>query len=455
MAISPLAGNMDLISMEIQVGGTPIKDTYSVYSIEVNKNINEIPSAVFRILLPQENGEDKSFESSEEEDFIPGQKVEIKVGYNTDTDTIFKGIIIRHGLKTQAGQGAELVVHCQDEAVKMTVGRKVAAFQDQTDSAICGSIVDDYPLGKEIAATTYIHPQLLQSGTTDWDFVVTRAEANGMVVYADEEKVFVQKPLAKGAPDLELTYGHDVFDFNAEIDAGYQLPSVTASGWDFTTAKFVDATSTEPVINKQGNLDGKTLAKVINAKDVSLPFTGPMEAAELQGIAEGQLLRSRLSAIRGSVSFYGNALPKLNTLIELKGFGKRFNGAALISGIRHTISAGEWRTETVFGLSPELFHEKHPQPNGSQGLLPSVSGLQNGVVKQIEEDPDGEHRIQVSVPALGADIWARQASLYATNGKGSFILPEVGDEVFLGFLNDDPRFAIILGSAYSSKNPPP
>ncbi|MFK8162802.1 MAG: phage baseplate assembly protein V, partial [Lewinella sp.] len=46
-------------------------------------------------------------------------------------------------------------------------------------------------------------------------------------------------------------------------------------------------------------------------------------------------------------------------------------------------------------------------------------------------------------------------SLYATNGKGSFILPEVGDEVFLGFLNDDPRFAIILGSAYSSKNPPP
>jgi uncharacterized protein involved in type VI secretion and phage assembly len=92
---------------------------------------------------------------------------------------------------------------------------------------------------------------------------------------------------------------------------------------------------------------------------------------------------------------------------------------------------------------------------GTQGLLPSVSGLQNGVVKQIEDDPNNEHRILITLPTLGTDIWARQAGFYASKGNGSFFLPEVDDEVIVGFLNDDPRYAIILGSVYSSKNAPP
>jgi uncharacterized protein involved in type VI secretion and phage assembly len=159
--------------------------------------------------------------------------------------------------------------------------------------------------------------------------------------------------------------------------------------------------------------------------------------------------------LRGSVTFFGNASPKINTLIDLKGFGSRFNGSALISSIRHTIYEGNWRTETGFGVSPELYYEKYPQATGGHGLLPSVNGLQNGVVKQIEEDPDAEHRILITLPILGTDVWARQAGLYATKGKGSFFLPEVGDEVIVGFLNDDPRYAIILGGVYSSKNAPP
>ena len=37
---------------------------------------------------------------------------------------------------------------------------------------------------------------------------------------------------------------------------------------------------------------------------------------------------------------------------------------------------------------------------------------------------------------------------------GIFFYPEVGDEVILGFINDDPRYAIILGSLYGKKNKP-
>jgi uncharacterized protein involved in type VI secretion and phage assembly len=45
--------------------------------------------------------------------------------------------------------------------------------------------------------------------------------------------------------------------------------------------------------------------------------------------------------------------------------------------------------------------------------------------------------------------------LYATASAGSFFIPEVGSSVVIGFLNEDPRFPVVLGSLYNSTNAPP
>jgi uncharacterized protein involved in type VI secretion and phage assembly len=74
------------------------------------------------------------------------------------------------------------------------------------------------------------------------------------------------------------------------------------------------------------------------------------------------------------------------------------------------------------------------------------------------EDPDGEHRVRVRMPLVSADAdgtWARVASPDAGDNRGLFLRPEIGDEVVLGFLNDDPRQAVILGMFNSSAKPAP
>jgi uncharacterized protein involved in type VI secretion and phage assembly len=55
----------------------------------------------------------------------------------------------------------------------------------------------------------------------------------------------------------------------------------------------------------------------------------------------------------------------------------------------------------------------------------------------------------------GTFLWARLASPDAGKERGFFFRPEVGDEVVVGFLNDDPRQPVILGSLHSSKNAGP
>ena len=91
-------------------------------------------------------------------------------------------------------------------------------------------------------------------------------------------------------------------------------------------------------------------------------------------------------------------------------------------------------------------------------MLPGVNGLHIGVVTKLESDPQGEDRIQVKVPLIdnsAEGTWARMATLDAGKERGSFFRPEVGDEVVLGYINDDPRNAIVLGMLNSKKLPAP
>jgi uncharacterized protein involved in type VI secretion and phage assembly len=66
--------------------------------------------------------------------------------------------------------------------------------------------------------------------------------------------------------------------------------------------------------------------------------------------------------------------------------------------------------------------------------------------------------VRVRLPLLGLSsdgLWARVASLDAGDDRGFFFRPEIGDEVAVGFLGDDPCHPLILGMLHSSAKPAP
>ena len=86
-------------------------------------------------------------------------------------------------------------------------------------------------LTTDIAATTAQHPELVQYAATDWDFIVARAEVNGILAWAEAGKLNVKAPAWTGAAALKVTYGIDLLRFDCETDARSQLQSVEATGW--------------------------------------------------------------------------------------------------------------------------------------------------------------------------------------------------------------------------------
>jgi Rhs element Vgr protein len=435
----------------VKVGGNPIPDELLVLSVLVEKKINRI--ALARIIILDGQADTGKFDASSSATFLPGADLTVEAGYDSQNTLIFKGIITRQSIRIDDMVGSTLEVECRDAAVRMVVGRKSLTFSKQKDSDIISSIINTYPgLSANITATTTVWPEQVQYYVTDWDFILARAEVNGMVVTTLNGTVSVIKPDANTTPVLTVKYGDGLMEFNADLDSVNQLGNVKASTWDYKNQVVATGEAASSYAGP-GNLSSKTLSEVINLADYQLQTTAPLENADLSNWSEAQLIKSGYSKIQGEAKFQGTSLVDPGKYITLQGLGDRFNGDHLISAVVHNLSDGNWLTEVSVGLSPVWFiDDPDVMSPPAAGLLPGVRGLYNATVLKIYDDPDAQFRILVNIPLFdpnGAGIWARLSNFYSTSGAGAFFLPEVGDEVILGFLNEDPRYPIILGSMYS------
>lgn len=455
--VIPTAAPSDLPTVTILSDGTEIRAEYNIVSITVTRTINKVAAAQVALLDGDVAAED--FEASNADDFTPGREIEILAGYHTNESTLFKGIIVQHGIKVRKNKPSLLVIDCKDPTVKMTIGRKNAYYRDITDSEIIEELIGNHGLSAEVEATDVQHAEMVQYYTTDWDFMVTRAEANGKLVFVDDGTVEVKAPDTGQDPILSLIHGSTIMEFEAAIDARNQVAAAKCTSWDYSSQELIEEETDSISFSEQGNLTVDDLAEVIGLDALSMRHTGRISDAQLKAWADARLLKSRLAKIIGRVRCQGFGAIKPGHMLELKGVGDRFNGKAFVTAVRQQITSRNWESDIQFGRDPAWFSEMYPTTGPpAAGLLPAVRGLQIGLVTKLEEDPDGEDRVQVRMPVVDPaeeGIWARVATPDAGENRGIFFRPEIGDEVVLGFLNDDPRDPVIVGMLNSSAKPAP
>lgn len=457
MSASTNISSGGLVTFDIKTEGNAIPDAMDIQSIEIEKGVNRI--SVAKVTIIDGSPATETFEASSSSTFIPGNSITIEAGYDSKNEVIFKGIITKQSIRVHGAEGSVLIVECRDEAVKMIVGRKSVTYSKQKDSDIMSTIIGNYSgLSADVSATSTEWPEQVQYYATDWDFLLARAETNGMIVTTLNGKVSVFPPDTNTSSVLEIAYGNNLLEFNASLDSITQLGSAKATSWDFSTQATVSGEATNSYAGP-GNLSSKKLSEVVGLSNYELQSTAPMESTDLTTWSKAALTKSSYSKIQGDVKFQGSNLVDPGKYITLAGLGDRFNGDHIISNVHHVIGNGNWTTEVSVGLSPVWFTEEPDvMAPPASGLLPGVQGLFNATVKKMYEDPDNQYRVLVDIPLFdpnGEGLWARLTNFYSTSGAGAFFMPEVGDEVVVGFLNEDPRYPIILGSMYSSSNNKP
>lgn len=405
MPISPLIEDQHPISFSILTDGRTLDDSLDVLKIETKSIIGEIPSAFIALSIPP----GASLMDAMEE-LAPGKSIEIKMGYDGQNQLIFSGIITDQSVESTKGQRLTLAVHCHDKALALNQVLDNQLFSDLTDTEIVSTVINESGLPLEVDNTNVRHQRLSQFQMTDWDFIQARAKANNLLAYAENGKIFVKASATTSEAALLLTLSKDVIAFK-----------LSTKGNDLPTSRI----GSRNILAKMGRVAKKSNLKSSNSRSSDATNT-----------------------ITGELTFFGNATPRLNSTIKLAGFGEQFNGKQLITGFHHLVKKGQWTTTVNIGTAT----------TSAKTTALQLPGMLTGKVLSLEGDPSGGYRMLVDVPDLdstGAGIWSRFASFYATAGKGALFLPEIDDEVLLGFEENDLAQPVVLGSLYSAAQAPP
>src|SRR5690554_5544502 len=236
-----------------------LPNTVAVQHVEVFHEIDRIPEAILTVV----DGDVAAgeFAVSDSDALVPGKHIEVKVGFDTDNQTVFKGIIvsIRH---TISNGTSRLKVACKHEAVKMTVSKKSKHYEELADSDLISELLSENGLsGTSVSNTDTVHEQLLQAQVTDWDFMLSRADGNGMHCFADHDGIAI-KPIDTGADAVvDLRYGRDIFELDTELDARRQYPAVETSSWNYTDQEVQQVEGEGEGAEEHGRLAATTLAQ--------------------------------------------------------------------------------------------------------------------------------------------------------------------------------------------------
>jgi phage protein D len=150
----------------------------------------------------------------------------------------------------------------------MTLGRKSKYFYDSKDSDIIEELVTVVLLPMLKLLQTHIK-NLIQYRASDWDFMLTRAQANGKLCFVEDGTVKIAKPKFSGEAVETVVYGSSVHEFDGEIDARDQFNKITAKTWSYTDQELTEVEAQDPAINLNGNLSPVIWQKFWNRRSAA------------------------------------------------------------------------------------------------------------------------------------------------------------------------------------------
>jgi type VI secretion system VgrG family protein len=139
----------------------------------------------------------------------------------------------------------------------------------------------------------------------------------------------------------------------------------------------------------------------------------------------------------------------------------------LLIAVEHEALAGEGSStsDLSYGNRFECVPRTRPFRPDARTPKPRVHGLQTGVVvgragDEVHTDGLGRVRVKFHGDRHGsadehASGWIRVAQMWAGPGYGAMVLPRVGMEVVVAFVDGNPDCPLVIGCVYDGANAPP
>ncbi len=380
--------------------------------------------------------------------FAIGTTVEIS-GQDT---VIFKGEVTGVDMTLERGQ-PEFTVIADDPAYKLTLGTKVRTFTQVSYSEVIGQIAGEHGLQHTVTGLTTPRHDYLMQADSDFGFLNEIADRSGSDWWIDDGALVVQ-PYETTSTPTTLS-AEDMHSFSVRASALHP-GTATIKGWwpktkqsvsadGATSTSGADANLVQPYLQAT-NLSGAN--KTISTADM------PGDQSEAENLADRLVGRWTAGSVTAKGSCASNPGIKPGGSVTISGAGPA-SGTYQVSEVEHTYNRRGFETRFTAG---------DRRPSGLVDLLsggqPSSfrrEGLVIGIVTTVGNSQGSAGDIKVKYTSLGGEVesnWARVVTLGAGAQRGMTFLPEVNDEVIVGFEGGDARRPVILGGVYNGRDVP-
>ena len=440
-----------------------------------------------------------------------GVEVQVSAGSRSGSKLITGEVTAIEGY--YQGIGGRTVVRGYDLCHRLQRARRTRSFDNMTDSDIAQRIAGEasLPVGT-ITSTQTVHEHLLQCNQSDWEFLAQRAGEIGFEFGMADGKFVFRKASSLDGSDgdgadggdsdgdasdgsgsdgngsgggggPELTFPGTLIRFEPRVTAGNLTPDVEVRVWDPLKARLSTAAPKQTATNRASAASPQGLSDVASRFTKGGGDDGPsgstddpsqQDGADLGPapsptahvvstvpVADAEAGATALAASVGGsfAEAEGDAVgdPRIRpgATVKVTGTPGRFPSSWLITRAKHVFDLTEngYRTEFAAGGA----HDRSLLGLASAGGANPTRIA--GVVCAIVDDIGDKHaRVRLTLPWLSTQVstdWAPVVQFGAGKRSGAMFLPEVGDQVLVGFEFGDPRRPYVLGgvvnenSAYS------
>jgi len=362
----------------------------------------------------------------------------------------FKGVVTQ--IKNVKGfnhtTGDEIIIKAQSPNYLADDGAHYASYIDTTLSEIVNSSIQGYDQSKlEVAIQPKNDATLhysVQHDESSYDYISRLASQYGEWFYYDGKKLIFGKP---GTEELSLTYSFDLKEYHLELmPQSHNYKYFTNDYLSDQTHEKTTQGITSGVNGYSGFVSNK--ANTIFSKETKIwnpIYNDPKSKQRMDSGVEAQKKAIEIKQVK-LVGVSDNPGVSIGNIVKVEG------GSYRVTNITHTNNENGDYQNRFEAITAEF----DAYPNTNINTYPK-SQSQSAVVKD-NNDPDGLGRIKVEFPwqkPIGEMTpWIRIVTPHAGGDKGFHFIPEVGEEVLIGFEGGNAERPYMMGSLYHGSAKP-
>lgn len=436
-----------LVTTQISIDGNPVKQ---FSSFQLNQEI--YAHHTFRLVCPAESIDGVSggmFQSSKN---LMGATIAVQVNGTGGSQMQFIGIVTQVETARFSGYLGDIVLTGYSPTIIMDNGPHCKSWEKKAVKNIAQDVVKYFPQNLLQPKISPSYPETLsyivQYKETAWQFLSRLCATYGEWFYYDGQRLVIGRPASNAATNL--IYGSDLSRFSMALQV--RPANMQMMAYDYMNYNVY--TSTPEGIEARAGLNdlGKHALQVSRSVYATQPkiwnnhfLTNKKQLDDVVNIR---------SAMQSSnhVRFNGNSdNPGIAVGGKVSVRGQNvFNQSAESYGDHIVISVNHY-----FDMLGNYSNDFIAIPD-SINLPPAgmyadpVSETQSAIVTD-NYDPKGLGRIRVKFHWMNGSEktpWIRVASPHGGGGKGMFFIPEIGEEVIVGFEGDSAVKPYVIGTVY-------